>query len=60
MLVLWGRRYLTSKTASPLAAWRDYAHDLREVALDCGHFVAEEAPEACAAALIEFFDDTTR
>ena len=35
--------------------WRRWAHDVREVALDCGHFVAEEAPEACAAALVEFF-----
>jgi haloacetate dehalogenase len=55
VLVLWGRRYLTSKTASPLAAWRNWAPDVREVALDCGHFIAEEAPEECAAALAEFF-----
>ena len=55
VLVLWGRRYLTSKTASPLAAWSDYADDLREVALDCGHFIAEEEAERCASVLIEFF-----
>jgi haloacetate dehalogenase len=55
VLVLWGRRYLTSKTASPLAAWRNWAPDVREVALDCGHFIAEEAPEECATALAEFF-----
>ncbi len=55
VLVLWGRRYLTSKTASPLAPWRNWAPDVREVALDCGHFIAEEAPEECAAALAEFF-----
>ena len=54
VLVLWGRRYLTSKTASPLAAWRNWAPDVREVALDCGHFIAEEAPEDCATALAEF------
>jgi haloacetate dehalogenase len=55
VLVLWGRRYLTSKTASPIAAWRNWAADVREVALDCGHFIAEEAPEDCATALAEFF-----
>jgi haloacetate dehalogenase len=55
VLVLWGRRYLTSKTTSPLAAWRNWAPDVREVALDCGHFIAEEAPEECATALAEFF-----
>jgi haloacetate dehalogenase len=53
VLVVWGRRYLAA--ASPLAVWRSWAVDAREVALDCGHFVAEEQPEACAAALLEFF-----
>jgi haloacetate dehalogenase len=57
VLVLWGRRYLASKTASPLAAWRNWAKDVRELALDCGHFIAEEAPDDCAAALTAFFAD---
>jgi len=55
VLVLWGRHYLSDKTASPMAAWRHWAEDVREVALACGHFIAEEEPEACAAALIDFF-----
>ncbi len=54
VLVLWGRGYLSSKTASPLAVWRNWADDAREVALDCGHFVAEEKPAECAAALASF------
>jgi haloacetate dehalogenase len=29
--------------------------DVQEAALDCGHFVAEEQPEACASALLGFF-----
>jgi haloacetate dehalogenase len=58
VLVLWGRRYLTAKDAAPLATWRDWAEDAREIALDCGHFIAEEQPEACAAALREFFLET--
>jgi haloacetate dehalogenase len=57
VLVLWGRRYLTSKTASPVAAWRKWAGDVREVALDCGHFIAEEAPQECAEALAAFFSE---
>lgn len=57
VLVLWGRRYLSSKTASPLAAWRRWAEDVREVALDCGHFIAEEAPDDCARALAAFFSE---
>lgn len=54
-LVLWGRRYLSSKAQSPLEVWRAWAEDVCEVVLDCGHFVAEEQPEACAAALVDFF-----
>ncbi len=57
VLVLWGARYLASKTASPLGAWRRWAEDVREVAVDCGHFIAEEAPEDCAAALAAFFSE---
>ena len=58
VLVVWGRRYLTAKDAAPLDSWGEWAEDAREIALDCGHFVAEEAPEACAAALRDFFLDT--
>jgi haloacetate dehalogenase len=51
VLALWGRRYLES---SPLAVWRKWADDVREVALDCGHFVVEEKPEEAAEALLSF------
>jgi haloacetate dehalogenase len=54
-LVIWGRRYLAAKAESPAEVWRAWAEDVGEVALDCGHFVAEEEPEACARALEEFF-----
>lgn len=60
VLVLWARRYLSRKTSSPAAAWRRWAEDVRETALDCGHFLAEEAPDACAAALTEFFAEAKR
>ena len=55
VLLLWGSRYLSSKTGSPIAAWRKWAADVRELPLDCGHFLAEEAPEDCAQALAAFF-----
>ena len=54
VLVLWGRRYLSSKTSSPLKAWRKWADEVREVGLDCGHFVVEEKPEEAAQALLSF------
>jgi len=55
VLIIWGRGYLGTRTSSPIAVWRRWADDVREVALDCGHFVAEEKPEECAAALAGFF-----
>lgn len=38
----------------PAAPWRVWASDLRAVTVDAGHFPAEEAPEATAAALRDF------
>jgi haloacetate dehalogenase len=55
ILMVWGQGYLAAKTASPLAAWRRWGDDVREAAFPCGHFVAEEEPQACAAKLSEFF-----
>jgi haloacetate dehalogenase len=56
VLVLWGKRYLASKaTSSPADVWRSWANEVKEVTLDCGHFVLEEKPEACAEVLLEFF-----
>jgi len=51
--VIWAKQYLAS--VSPLQTWKAWSDDPREVALDCGHFVAEEQPHACAAALEAFF-----
>lgn len=53
--VIWGRRYLAEQAASPLMAWRSWADDVSEEVLECGHFVAEEQPVACADALSRFF-----
>ncbi|MGP1395496.1 MAG: alpha/beta fold hydrolase [Inquilinaceae bacterium] len=57
VLVLWGRGYLGDKATSPIALWRRWAGDVRECALDCGHFIAEEEPEICADRLTAFFTE---
>jgi haloacetate dehalogenase len=38
----------------PVKVWRDWAPDVRGMLIDCGHHVAEEAPEALAEALLAF------
>ena len=55
VFVPWGRRYTPE---SPLEIWQTWADDVRELCLDCGHFIAEEEPVACAAALRAFFSDS--
>ncbi len=52
VFVPWGSRYTSG---SPLEIWKKWADDVRELRLDCGHFIAEEEPVACADALRDFF-----
>jgi haloacetate dehalogenase len=56
LFVLWGATGIPSEAeADPLATWREWATDVRGHAVDCGHYLAEENPEATAKALMEFF-----
>lgn len=38
----------------PPEVWREYAQDVRSVAVDCGHFIPEEAPDAIRAPIADF------
>ncbi len=55
MLVLWGDRGGRVSGDTHLQVWREWADDVRGGPLACGHFLAEEAPEATARALLDFF-----
>jgi haloacetate dehalogenase len=56
LLFLWAARDdLGELYGDPLAIWRDWADDARGRALDCGHHLAEEAPDELAAELAAFF-----
>jgi haloacetate dehalogenase len=55
-LILWAKRDdLERLYGDPLEPWRAWTHDVRGGPIDSGHHMAEEAPEALAAALIHFF-----
>ncbi len=59
-LVLWSSRDdLADLYGDVLAVWRDWTTDLRGHAIDSGHHMAEDNPEALAAALIDFFGHQT-
>jgi len=54
-LFLWSTRDdLEDLYEDPLAIWRRRADDLRGMGIDSGHHIGEDAPEALAAALVEF------
>ena len=55
VLALWGKRGYMEQWYDVLSIWRDWAGDVRGRALDCGHYLAEEAPDETASALIAFF-----
>lgn len=55
LLVLWGAQGVVERCFDPLAAWRAVATDVRGGALPCGHYIAEEAPDALLAEVTSFF-----
>jgi haloacetate dehalogenase len=54
-LVLWSRHDdLADLFGDVLGIWRAWAEDVRGGEIDCGHHMAEEAPDQLAAALTDF------
>jgi len=58
LLALWGEQGVVHRCFKPLAEWRRVADDVRGGPLPCGHYIAEEAPEALLAALAPFLGFT--
>jgi haloacetate dehalogenase len=54
MLALWGTTGLPSQN-DPLVVWRQWATNVRGKAIECGHFLPEESPDATSHALLDFF-----
>jgi haloacetate dehalogenase len=56
VLAMWGAHGRVERR-DPVAVWRQWADEVRGAPLPCGHFLAEEQPEATAEALQRFFED---
>jgi haloacetate dehalogenase len=55
LLVMWGTEGFVGRNYDVAAVWESYATDVSTEAIGpSGHFLAEEAPEATAAALARF------
>lgn len=60
MLALWGKRAQVEQWYDVLAIWRDWADNVSGHAIDCGHYLAEEAPDETYRALRDFFQSGLR
>jgi haloacetate dehalogenase len=59
VLFLWASRDdLEALYGDPLAIWRDWADDIRGQSIDCGHHIAEEAPDELDDLLTAYFGET--
>jgi len=58
LLVLWGAKGFVGRNYDVLALWREKFRDVRGAAIDCGHFLPEEAPLEVVNALREFVRET--
>jgi len=54
-LALWGDQGIATSVDSPLDIWRNWCRNAEGLALPCGHFLPEEAPEETLDALLGFF-----
>jgi haloacetate dehalogenase len=54
--VLWGAHGVIARCFDPMALWRAAADDVSGRALDCGHYIAEEQPQALLTEMDTFFE----
>ncbi|HEY8384053.1 MAG TPA: alpha/beta hydrolase [Microvirga sp.] len=57
---LWANTGILPRLYDVLGVWRDWAGDVQGHGIDCGHYLAEEAPEATLAALRPFLAGAAR
>lgn len=56
VLALWGADGVVGRCFDPLALWRRVATQVQGAPLACGHYIAEEAPQALLAQVLPFLD----
>ncbi len=54
VLSVWGETGFPGETSDPLGIWREWASNVTGLAIDSGHFVAEENPKATLEAMLPF------
>jgi haloacetate dehalogenase len=59
VLVLWGGQGVVQRCFDPLKEWQEVATQVSGEALPCGHYIAEEAPDALLAKALPFLQGLT-
>lgn len=59
LMVLWGADGVVQRCFDPLALWRRVADDVRGEAVPCGHYIAEEAPDALLEKVLPFLSEAS-
>jgi haloacetate dehalogenase len=54
LLVLWGEQGVVHRCFAPLKEWKAVADDVEGGTLPCGHYIAEEAPDALLERILPF------
>jgi haloacetate dehalogenase len=57
LLVLWGEQGVVHRCFAPLKEWMMVADDVQGGTLPCGHYIAEEAPQALLERVLPFLLD---
>ncbi len=57
LLALWSKHGAVEAWYEPIEIWKQWGTAVSGRALDCGHFLPEEAPEETCAELLSFFSD---
>jgi haloacetate dehalogenase len=58
LLLLWGANGVVGRLHDVTKVWGPYASDVHGIALDAGHFLAEERPEETARELLAFLRES--
>lgn len=58
VLIIYGEGFIKGMAKSPESEWVPWTTNLTSKQINCGHFVAEEAPEECANSLAPFFGNS--
>jgi haloacetate dehalogenase len=59
LLVVWANRDdMAALYGNPVDVWKNWSDDVAGLALDSGHHMAEEVPDALSAALEKFFSSS--